>query len=134
MLKVNKTLTMVDLSDNEIGAEVTERWYDGTVKSTKPTPEGPASLADGLKANLSVQQLDVSANGLGVDGGKAIAASIAENSTITSVSYQQNTFLSIFLTCLSLPLVSAFSIHWVSSSMLNRMVSEPPALKLLERC
>ena len=33
------------------------------------------------------KQLDVSANGLGVDGGKAIAASIAENRTIISVSY-----------------------------------------------
>ena len=32
------------------------------------------------------KQLDVSANGLGSDGGKAIAASIAENHTITSVS------------------------------------------------
>ena len=60
----------------------------------------------------SGKQLDVSANGLGVDGGKAIAASIAENRTITSVSYQQKAFSSTFLTCLSLPLVSAFSILW----------------------
>ena len=34
-------------------------------------------------------QLDISSNSLGADGGKAIAASIAENITITSVSYQQ---------------------------------------------
>ena len=33
-------------------------------------------------------QLDISSNSLGADGGKAIAASIAENITITSVSYQ----------------------------------------------
>ena len=45
-------------------------------------------LAELLKANVNVQGLDISANGLGVDGGKAIAASIAENSTITSVSYK----------------------------------------------
>ena len=76
MLKTNKTLTQLDLSDNEIGAEKDEQ-----IK----TPEGPAALAEGLKANQSVQQLDVSANGLGSDGGKAIAASIAENSIITSV-------------------------------------------------
>ena len=49
------------------------------------------------------KQLDVSANGLGVDGGKVIAASIAENRTITSVSYQKNRFHLLSLTCLSFP-------------------------------
>ena len=86
MLKVNKTLTLLDLSDNEIGM-----WSEGSRArynyKEHPTPEGPAALADGLKANKSVQQLDVSANGLGADGGKAIATSIAENRTITSVKY-----------------------------------------------
>ena len=82
MLKTNTTLTQLDLSDNEISA-----WKESSYPFTvHPTPEGPAALAEGLKANQSVQQLDVSANGLGVDGGKAIAAFIAENSTITSVS------------------------------------------------
>ena len=38
MLKVNKTLTLLDLSDNEIGAEKNSR---GEV--TKATPEGPAA-------------------------------------------------------------------------------------------
>ena len=88
MLKSNKTLTVLDLSDNEIGCW-TEKGDVFSFESDEihSTPEGPAALADGLKANQSVQQLDVSANGLGVDGGKAIAASIAENRTITSVSY-----------------------------------------------
>ena len=87
MLKVNKTLTKLDLSDNKIGGRPAESQeeYDQHGE-TVPTPEGPAALADGLKANFTVQELDVSANGLGADGGKAIAASIAENSTITSVS------------------------------------------------
>ena len=62
-------------------------------------------LAELLKANVTVQWLDVSANGLGPDAGKAIAASIAENSTITSVSQQQYAFYLLLLTCLSLPLV-----------------------------
>ena len=66
-----------------------------------------------------VQQLDVSANGLGVDGGKAIAASIAENRTITSVSYQQNAFFSIFSDCLSpSPGLCFLCSSLVSSSML----------------
>ena len=68
MLEHNNTLTLLDVSGNQMKAE------------------GAAALAGGLKANTGVQQLDVSANGLGVDGGKAIAASIAENNTITSVS------------------------------------------------
>ena len=57
---------------------------------------GGIVLAHVLTGNTSVQHLDVSANGLGVDGGKAIATSIAENCTITSVSYQQIAFLSTF--------------------------------------
>ena len=66
MLKVNKTLIMVDLSDNEIGM-----WSQGSHDTPRsnpykehPTPEGPAALAEGLKANQSVQQLDASGNGL----------------------------------------------------------------------
>jgi Ran GTPase-activating protein (RanGAP) involved in mRNA processing and transport len=79
---------------------------------------GGIVLAHVLTGNTSVQELDVSANGLGVDGGKAIAASIADNSTIISVSYQKYAFSFIF-TDLSFPFpLSAFSIHWVSSSML----------------
>ena len=89
MLKTNNTLILLDLSDNEIGGYEDEKVF-------RATPEGPAALADGLKANLSVQQLDVSANGLGPDGAKAIATSIAENRTITSVSYQQNAFFYTF--------------------------------------
>ena len=64
-------------------------------------------LAHVLTGNTSVQQLDISANGLGVDGGKAIAASIAENSTIISVSQQQYAFSSIF-TDLSFPFPLSF--------------------------
>ena len=59
-------------------------------------------LAHVLTGNTSIQHLDVSANGLGPDGGKALAASIADNSTITSVSYQKYAFSSTF-TDLSFP-------------------------------
>jgi hypothetical protein len=46
---------------------------------------GGIILAHVLTGSTSLQYLDVSSNRLGPDGGKAIAASIAENSTITSV-------------------------------------------------
>ena len=71
VLKTNNTLTLLDLSDNEIGAwsEGRREWNNykevwGSVTDSKTTPEGPAALADGLKANSVVQQLDASANGL----------------------------------------------------------------------
>ena len=83
MLKVNKTLTKLDLSDNEIGAENPD---DGNQWKGKPTPEGPAALADALKSNSVLQHLNVSQCHLGTEGGKAMAACIADNSTITSVS------------------------------------------------
>ena len=64
MLKTNNTLTKLDLSDNEIGSyEETDEEHDQHGE-TVPTPEGPAALADGLKANSTVQQLDASVNGL----------------------------------------------------------------------
>ena len=82
MLRVNKTLTKVDLSDNEIGG-----WYKyGTWGDFTATPEGPAALADALKSNSVLQHLNVSQCHLGSAGGKAMAACIADNSTITSVS------------------------------------------------
>ena len=58
MLKVNKTLTKVDLSDNEIGAEIENKMqYNG--KIGKATPEGPTALADALKSNKSLNVLHV---------------------------------------------------------------------------
>ena len=56
VLKVNKTLTDIDLSDNEIGAYARDNvgrrpWI--------PSPEGPAALADGLKDNSSVTKVCV---------------------------------------------------------------------------
>ena len=95
---------------------------------------GGIVLAHVLTGNTSVQGLDISANSLGPDGAKAIAASIAENSTITSVRtlFCEIVFGSSLL--IPLPLRSLFTPFWVSSSMLNRMVSEPPAPRLSERC
>ena len=66
MLKVNTTLTELNVSDNEIGAEK-GIWGD----VSKVTPEGPAALAEGLAANSSVTQVDVRSNGLAdADTGK----------------------------------------------------------------
>ena len=56
VLKVNKTLTDIDLSDNEIGAYARDNDGQGP---WIPSPEGPAALADGLKDNSSVTKVCV---------------------------------------------------------------------------
>ena len=56
VLKVNKTLTDIDLSNNEIGANARDN--DGQAPWI-PSPEGPAALADGLKDNSSVTKVCV---------------------------------------------------------------------------
>jgi hypothetical protein len=69
MLKTNHTLTRLDLSDNEIGGWK-EYDEDEEEEVFRATPEGPAALADGLKANQSVQVLQVFSNGFDADVGK----------------------------------------------------------------
>ena len=64
------------MSDNEIGGF--SPYSDGS--GWESTPEGPATLVDGLKANQSVQHLDASGNKLGPEGGKAIAKALKTNS------------------------------------------------------
>ena len=52
-LKVNKTVTNIDISGNEIGM-----WTEGAKGcygyKEHPTPEGPAALAEAVKVNTSI--------------------------------------------------------------------------------
>ena len=75
MLQVNKTLTKLDLSDNEIGGY-------GPSYNFAATPEGPAALADALKSNSVLQLLDVSRNALRDAGAKAFSEMLKVNKTI----------------------------------------------------
>ena len=77
MLKVNKTLTKLDLSDNEIGAVKLSR---------DPTPEGPAALADALKSNSVLQHLKVFSNSMGSEGGKLLADAIKAHPNYTQIA------------------------------------------------
>ena len=83
-LKINTTLKELNLSNNEIGAELKNRWQ-GDTEIASFTPEGPAALAEGLAANTSVTVVDVSNHKLGTEGGKALAAGLKDNTTITQV-------------------------------------------------
>ena len=93
MLTTNNTLTLLDLSDNEIGG-----FIDGPVGHRGPhsgypwktTPEGPAALADGLKANTGVQQLHAKSNGLRAAGAQAFGEALKTNNTLTFLDLSGN--------------------------------------------
>jgi Ran GTPase-activating protein (RanGAP) involved in mRNA processing and transport len=74
MLEHNSTLTLLDLSGNQMKAE------------------GAAALADGLKANSTVQQLDASSNSLGNGGAKAFRGMLLGNKTIQTLDVSDNSF------------------------------------------
>ena len=62
-LKVNSTVTKIDVSDNEIGG-----WYKyGTWGDLTATPEGPAALAEALKVNTTVQWVHAWGNKIPVE-------------------------------------------------------------------
>ena len=67
-LKVNSTVTRIDVSDNEIGR------YGG-----KSTPEGPAALAEALKVNTTVQWVIVKDNRIGDEGKQALGQALLAN-------------------------------------------------------
>jgi hypothetical protein len=76
--------------------QIAMNMFDGKADvdmSNKGLDAGDAFIiAAALEKNDQVTGLNVSSNGLGPEGGKAIAASIAQNSTLTSVS----PFLAVF--------------------------------------
>ena len=92
MLKTNNTLTLLDLSGNEIGGYFAGKDRQGTPNDWKSTPEGPAALADGLKANTGVQQLDASGNAMGSAGAKAFGDTLLVNKTIQTLDVSDNSF------------------------------------------
>jgi Ran GTPase-activating protein (RanGAP) involved in mRNA processing and transport len=85
VLKTNKTLAVLDLSGNEIGGYFAGKDMWGTPNDWKSTPEGPAALADGLKANTGVQQLHAYGNAFGQAGGEAFVEALKTNKTLEEI-------------------------------------------------
>ena len=75
-LKVNSTVTKIDVSDNEIGG-----FKDGPYSNSpfKSTPEGPAALAEALKVNTTVQWVSVKDNRIGHEGKRALGQALLAN-------------------------------------------------------
>ena len=71
-LKVNKSITTLDLRNNKI------------------TPEGAHALANALRVNTSLKNLDLRWNYLGVRGGKYILEALNENYTIIDLKLAGN--------------------------------------------
>jgi hypothetical protein len=71
-LKVNSTITSINLSNNNVGVD------------------GAKALAAALKVNSTITSINLSNNNVGVDGAKALADALKDNSTITSISLSYN--------------------------------------------
>jgi hypothetical protein len=86
MLKMNQSLTKVDLSDNEIGGYFADKDCRGKANDWKSTPEGPAALADALKSNSTVLELNPFSNKMGPEGGKLLADAIKAHPNYTQLA------------------------------------------------
>ena len=79
-LKVNSTVTKIDVSDNEIGGfEVGHTSCPVGFYQFKSTPEGPAALAEALKVNTTVQRVSVKDNRIGDEGKRALGQALLAN-------------------------------------------------------
>ncbi|KAL0239380.1 hypothetical protein GEMRC1_009488 [Eukaryota sp. GEM-RC1] len=72
VLKVNTTITSIDLGNNSIGVA------------------GARALAEALKVNLTITCIEMSGNSIGEEGAKELAEALKVNSTITSVDLSEN--------------------------------------------
>ncbi|KAL0239348.1 hypothetical protein GEMRC1_009456 [Eukaryota sp. GEM-RC1] len=72
LLKVNSTVTNVNLKGNSIEAE------------------GAKSLAEALKVNMAVTSIDLSWNFIGVEGARAVAEILKVNTTVSSFKLSGN--------------------------------------------
>ena len=125
MLLVNKTIQTLDVSDNgfgkmQVGEQV--KLKSGKMgKVTSAFDNGDLQVGGGV----TIVPSDVQFDAYGIP---AFCAGVAASPSLISVSTAFRHALAV-----SISHSSPLSYH-VRSSMLNRMVSEPPAPRLLERC
>eukprot|EP00434_Breviolum_minutum_P042002 symbB.v1.2.037370.t1/scaffold5500.1/size26397/1 len=79
-LKVNKTLTNIDLSRNGIGIKGAKAWCLGR----------GSALAEALKVNKTLTNIDLINNWIGKEGAKALAEALKVNMTVTNIDLRLN--------------------------------------------
>ena len=99
-LKVNRSLTCLDISCNEIGAEGGVAIAEALVVNSSLTSldlqannigaKGGVAIAEALKANGSLRSLNLATNNIGQEGGAAIAKALKVNSSLTSIDVGGN--------------------------------------------
>jgi hypothetical protein len=71
-LKVNKSLTSINLDYNQIGAE------------------GASALADALKMNRTLKSINLCVNAIGNEGASALADALKVNTAVTTINLRYN--------------------------------------------
>jgi Ran GTPase-activating protein (RanGAP) involved in mRNA processing and transport len=100
MLKVNKTITELNLSDNDIGIDGAKALAAMLEKNNTITElclfrnnikdDGAKALAGMLEKNNTITELNLSSNNIEIDGAKAIADALKVNKTITTLDLSYN--------------------------------------------
>ncbi|KAL0242847.1 hypothetical protein GEMRC1_005410 [Eukaryota sp. GEM-RC1] len=100
-LKVNSSVTGVNLGVNSIGAEGARALADVLKVNASITSidlggnsignEGARALADALKVNASITSIDLGGNSIGDEGARALADVLKVNASITSINLDSNT-------------------------------------------
>ncbi|KAF9948443.1 hypothetical protein BGZ72_009648 [Mortierella alpina] len=100
VLKVNSTLTTLDLQNNNIRDDEAKalaealktNWTVATLnlENNSIGSDGAKALAGSLKTNSTVTTLNLANNSIGLDGTKALAGSLKTNSTLTTLGLESN--------------------------------------------
>ncbi|KAK3836741.1 MAG: hypothetical protein J3R72DRAFT_477125 [Linnemannia gamsii] len=101
ILKINSTLTALDLSYNSIGDNGTVALSEALKTNSTLTilkllvnsisNDGAVELSEVLKTNSTLSTLDISYNSIGDNGTVALSEALKANSTLTSLGLRSNT-------------------------------------------
>ncbi|KAL0241637.1 hypothetical protein GEMRC1_006872 [Eukaryota sp. GEM-RC1] len=100
LLKINDTLTVLNLMRNFMGDEAVKALAGALKVNSKLTsinlclnaigPEGAATLAESLKVNTTVKVLYLCVNSVGDEGAAAFAETLKVNTTLTTIGLKSN--------------------------------------------
>ena len=99
-LRVNTSLTSLDLSQNSIGDEGASYLFEALRVNTSLTSlnlgcnyigdEGASSLSEALRVNTSLASLNLGYNSIGDEGASSLSEALRGNTSLTSLELSQN--------------------------------------------